>query len=234
MALRSPADGGRQPLRGADRRHTRRARGPVPVPARRDEAVVARADEAVRRRTAQILLECYERYGPIFTVRLFHSNVVFMLGPAANHYVHGLPRLELPLAGGALPRPDRADGRRAADDRRGLSPQLPADHAAGISPRAPRGVGRDGDGGDRARAGRAATRRDRGPVRAGPGIWRCGSPCGRCSAWTPMARRPARSTPRRPSRRRSRSTPASTCCACSATAAARGRGCSGPPASWTR
>jgi cytochrome P450 len=34
-----------------------------------------------------LLLESYERYGPIFTLRLFHSNVVFMLGPAANHYV---------------------------------------------------------------------------------------------------------------------------------------------------
>ncbi len=34
-----------------------------------------------------LLLEAYERYGPIFTLRLFHSNVVFMLGPAANHYI---------------------------------------------------------------------------------------------------------------------------------------------------
>ena len=34
-----------------------------------------------------ILLDSYQRYGPIFTLRLFHSNVVFMLGPAANHYV---------------------------------------------------------------------------------------------------------------------------------------------------
>src|SRR5947199_7968242 len=34
-----------------------------------------------------MLLEGYERYGPIFTLRLFHSNVVFMLGPEANHYV---------------------------------------------------------------------------------------------------------------------------------------------------
>jgi cytochrome P450 len=34
-----------------------------------------------------LLLEGYERYGPIFTLRLFHSNVVFMLGPAANHYI---------------------------------------------------------------------------------------------------------------------------------------------------
>ena len=34
-----------------------------------------------------LLLDCYERFGPIFTLRLFHGNVVFMLGPEANHYV---------------------------------------------------------------------------------------------------------------------------------------------------
>jgi cytochrome P450 len=34
-----------------------------------------------------MLLDAYERFGPIFTMRLFHSNVVFMLGPAANHYI---------------------------------------------------------------------------------------------------------------------------------------------------
>ncbi len=34
-----------------------------------------------------LLLDCYERFGPIFTLRLFHSNVVFMLGPEANHYI---------------------------------------------------------------------------------------------------------------------------------------------------
>jgi cytochrome P450 len=34
-----------------------------------------------------LLLEGYERYGPIFTLRILHSNVVFMLGPACNHYV---------------------------------------------------------------------------------------------------------------------------------------------------
>ncbi len=34
-----------------------------------------------------LLLEAYERFGPIFTLRLFHSNVVFMLGPQANHYI---------------------------------------------------------------------------------------------------------------------------------------------------
>jgi retinoid hydroxylase len=34
-----------------------------------------------------LLLESYERYGPIFTLRLFHGQVVFMLGPEANHYM---------------------------------------------------------------------------------------------------------------------------------------------------
>ena len=34
-----------------------------------------------------LLLDAYERFGPVFTLRLFHSNVVFMLGPAANHYI---------------------------------------------------------------------------------------------------------------------------------------------------
>jgi cytochrome P450 len=34
-----------------------------------------------------ILLECYDRFGPIFSLRVFHERFVFMLGPAANHYV---------------------------------------------------------------------------------------------------------------------------------------------------
>ncbi len=34
-----------------------------------------------------ILLGGYEEFGPIFTLRLLHSRVVFMLGPEANHYL---------------------------------------------------------------------------------------------------------------------------------------------------
>jgi cytochrome P450 len=34
-----------------------------------------------------ILLPLYERYGPIFSVRLLHARVVFMLGPEANQYI---------------------------------------------------------------------------------------------------------------------------------------------------
>ncbi len=34
-----------------------------------------------------LLLECYERYGQVFTIKVLHGNIVFMLGPAANHYM---------------------------------------------------------------------------------------------------------------------------------------------------
>src|SRR5437764_10093190 len=43
------------------------------------------------RRMAQdpldLLLEGYERFGPVFTLRIFHGNSVFMIGPEANHYM---------------------------------------------------------------------------------------------------------------------------------------------------
>ncbi len=34
-----------------------------------------------------VLLEAHQRFGPVFTLRLFHSNTVFMLGPAANQHI---------------------------------------------------------------------------------------------------------------------------------------------------
>ncbi|HSI80066.1 MAG TPA: cytochrome P450 [Solirubrobacterales bacterium] len=34
-----------------------------------------------------ILLSLYERHGPIFSVRILHTRVVWMLGPEANHYI---------------------------------------------------------------------------------------------------------------------------------------------------
>jgi cytochrome P450 len=34
-----------------------------------------------------LLLDAYEEFGPIFTLRLLHSRVVFMLGPEANNFV---------------------------------------------------------------------------------------------------------------------------------------------------
>jgi cytochrome P450 len=34
-----------------------------------------------------VLLEAYGRFGPVFTLRVFHQNVVFVLGPEANHHL---------------------------------------------------------------------------------------------------------------------------------------------------
>ena len=34
-----------------------------------------------------LLLDAYERFGPVFTQRVFHSNIVFVLGPEANHHL---------------------------------------------------------------------------------------------------------------------------------------------------
>jgi cytochrome P450 len=40
-----------------------------------------------QRDTLRTTLEFYERYGNVFTVRMFHRPTVVMLGPAANHFV---------------------------------------------------------------------------------------------------------------------------------------------------
>ncbi len=68
----------------SDLRDERAAR--VPFPPGETRLSLART----RRFAAEplpILLDSYERFGPIFTLRLFHGNVVWMLGPAANHYI---------------------------------------------------------------------------------------------------------------------------------------------------
>jgi cytochrome P450 len=41
----------------------------------------------LQRDSLRVLLECRQRYGPVFTLRVFHRPVVFMLGPEANHFV---------------------------------------------------------------------------------------------------------------------------------------------------
>ena len=181
-----------------------------------------------------ILLSAYERYGPVFTLRLFHSNIVFMLGPAANHYItvshasnfswrEGSFRDLIGLMG---------DGLLTIDGefhRRSRMIMLPAFHREQH-----RRLGRRGDRGDDAGARAAGAGRVDRPLRVDPAASRCGSRCAACSGSIRTASRPARSTARDCSRTRSGSTRASTCCACSAGAARRGGGCRRPRASSTR
>src|SRR5215217_431736 len=42
---------------------------------------------AMIRNPLGLLLDLYERRGPVFTVRVLHANNVFVLGPEANHFV---------------------------------------------------------------------------------------------------------------------------------------------------
>ena len=86
------------PFLRAGRRPAPRARRDGAVPARRDAFRASRAHARFADDPLPMLLDSYERYGPVFTLRIFHGNVVFMLGPEANHYMTGLPRAEL-LAG---------------------------------------------------------------------------------------------------------------------------------------
>jgi cytochrome P450 len=47
----------------------------------------ARRTRRMMRDPLGLLLESYGRFGPVFTLRVFHGRVVFMLGPEANHYM---------------------------------------------------------------------------------------------------------------------------------------------------
>ena len=58
----------------------------VPFPPGEPRPSVARTQRFARS-PLPLLLDAYERYGPVFTLRIFHGRVVFMLGPEANHYV---------------------------------------------------------------------------------------------------------------------------------------------------
>jgi len=61
-------------------------RATVPFPAGWTRFSMRRTT-AFSRKPLPLLLEAYERFGPVFTVRVLHGNVVFMLGPEANHHM---------------------------------------------------------------------------------------------------------------------------------------------------
>ncbi|MCW2952889.1 MAG: hypothetical protein JWQ48_2059 [Conexibacter sp.] len=87
--------------------------------------------------------------------------------PGGQPLRHRLPRRQLRVARRQLRRPDPAARGRAADDRRRVSSPRPADHAAGLPPRADRCGHRDDRAGDAARARRVAARPGRRPLPLG-------------------------------------------------------------------
>jgi cytochrome P450 len=59
---------------------------PVPYPPGPNDFNIERTYRFVRD-PLPILLRAYQEYGPIFSMRVFHGRVVFMLGPEANHFI---------------------------------------------------------------------------------------------------------------------------------------------------
>ena len=143
---------------GARTRSSRRERRPSALPARAASSTTP----------SSLLVDSYERFGPIFTLKIFHHNAVFMLGPEANHYMlvshaknflwrAGHMRDLIPLLGDGLLTIDGPD-----------PPHAPQADAARVSPRADRGRDRRDAGRGRPRARGDATRRDRGHLRLDP------------------------------------------------------------------
>jgi cytochrome P450 len=68
----------------SDLRSTRAARGEWPPG---ELSFSMRRTRDFEREPLPLLLDMYERYGPVFTMRLLYLPVVFALGPEANHYM---------------------------------------------------------------------------------------------------------------------------------------------------
>src|ERR671921_1619488 len=68
----------------SDLRSTRAARGEWPPG---ELSFSMRRTRDFEREPLPLLLDMYERYGPVFAMRLLYLPVVFALGPDANHYI---------------------------------------------------------------------------------------------------------------------------------------------------
>jgi cytochrome P450 len=88
MSLAPPPPAEARPLRRVlnDLRSERDAAAVVPFPPG-EHAPSLRRTRRFAVDPLSVLLESYERYGPVFTLRIFHGRVVFMLGPEANHFM---------------------------------------------------------------------------------------------------------------------------------------------------
>jgi cytochrome P450 len=88
MTVAGPAPRTTNPLRRIrdDMRIERRATGRIPLPPGEKSWNPAR-DFRVRREMLDVLLESYERFGPVFTLRTFHLASVWMIGPEANRFM---------------------------------------------------------------------------------------------------------------------------------------------------
>src|SRR5579862_305320 len=86
MALAGPPPMSFNPVRRLTADIVAERRAEVPFPPGETWFSVRRT-HGFASRPLDLLLEAYERFGPVFTMRVFHGNNVFMIGPEANHYM---------------------------------------------------------------------------------------------------------------------------------------------------
>jgi cytochrome P450 len=86
MSLAGPAPISFNPVRrlAGDLLAERRAKSPFPPGETRFSV---RRTRGFALNPLALLLDAYERFGPVFTMRVFHGNTIFMIGPEANHYM---------------------------------------------------------------------------------------------------------------------------------------------------
>ena len=80
----APVPGGVLARLVSDLRAMRRTRGQYPPG---DMSLSLARTRRFERAPLPLLLDCYARYGPVFTIRLLYAPVVFAIGPEANHYI---------------------------------------------------------------------------------------------------------------------------------------------------
>jgi cytochrome P450 len=86
MSLAGPAPVPTNPLRLLARDLQAERQATVPFPPGPTTFSLART-RRFERDPLPLLLDLYERHGPVFTVRVLHGNSVFALGPEANHHI---------------------------------------------------------------------------------------------------------------------------------------------------
>ena len=87
MSLTGPPPVSTNPLRRLARDLRAELRAPAPFPPGDLLPVRRAAPTACIADPLGLLLDAYERHGPVFSLRVLTTRVVFMLGPAANHRI---------------------------------------------------------------------------------------------------------------------------------------------------
>lgn len=86
MALVGPPEMSFNPVRRLTADLAAERRSEVPFPPGETWFSIRRT-HGFATRPLDLLLDAYERFGPVFTMRVFHGNNVFMIGPEANHHM---------------------------------------------------------------------------------------------------------------------------------------------------